>query len=384
MKLNLHPKVIPKDTPPAPLTKGGVVVGMKKEGDKEKIYFVGDDCHLLCVGATRSGKSRCLVLESICLLGLAGESIFCSDPKAELFHYTSEFLKKLGYEVLVLDFKNPAKSMRYNLLQPVIDAINEGDTDRAEMLAWDLTNNLVGKPEGEKIWTNGECSIIAAAILCVVCDNQKRPEFQNMTNVYWFISEMCRTIGNKMPLLEYLKKQSPTHPARALLSISDVAPSRTRGSFYTSALTTLRLFTSKSIYAITHTSDFTLSDLGTKKQALFVILPDEKTTFYPIASLIVSQQYELLAEAADRLWRQGAGCAMPSMCRGSISSRRSTATTSPTPSRATAKSGPICKVTTRKPYGKYRTSWAAIPHPAISSRPATGGSPHRPAPRASA
>lgn len=137
MKLNLHPKVIPKDTPPSPLTKGGVVVGMKKEGDKEKIYFVGDDCHLLCVGATRSGKSRCLVLESICLLGLAGESIFCSDPKAELFHYTSEFLKKLGYEVLVLDFKNPAKSMRYNLLQPVIDAINEGDTDRAEMLAWD-------------------------------------------------------------------------------------------------------------------------------------------------------------------------------------------------------------------------------------------------------
>ena len=39
MKLNLHPKVIPKDTPPAPLTKGGVVVGMKKEGDKEKIYL---------------------------------------------------------------------------------------------------------------------------------------------------------------------------------------------------------------------------------------------------------------------------------------------------------------------------------------------------------
>ena len=108
MKLNLHPKGIPKQEPlgaDTPLKKGGVVVGMRKEGDKEKIYFVGDDCHLLCVGATRSGKSRCLVLESICLLGLAGESIFCSDPKAELFHYTADFLKKLSYEVLVLDFK---------------------------------------------------------------------------------------------------------------------------------------------------------------------------------------------------------------------------------------------------------------------------------------
>ena len=185
--------------------QGGVVIGVKKEGNKERIYFVGEDSHLLCIGATRSGKSRNLVVQSICTLGLAGESIVVSDPKAELFDYTSEFLKKLGYEVLVLDFKNPAKSQRYNLLQPIINAVNAGDTDKAEMLAWDLTNNLVGKPEGEKIWTNGECSIIAASILCVVCDNKHRPEYQNLTNVYWFIAEMVKTIGNKMPLLEYVK-----------------------------------------------------------------------------------------------------------------------------------------------------------------------------------
>ncbi len=300
-----HPKLIPKEKPNTDdaaafaLNKGGVVIGMKKENGKEKIYFVGEDSHLLCIGATRSGKSRCLVIQSICVLGLAGESIVISDPKAELFDYTAEFLKKIGYEVLVLDFKNPQKSMRYNLLQPIINAVNDGDNDKAEMLAWDLTNNLVGKPEGEKIWTNGECSIIAAAILCVVCDNRNRPDYQNMTNVYWFIAEMVKTIGNKMPLLEYVKKLPCAHPAKALLSISDVAPSRTRGSFYTSALTTLRLFTTKSIYSITHTSDFQLSDIGQKKQALFIILPDEKTTFYPVASLVVSQQYEQLANLAD-------------------------------------------------------------------------------------
>lgn len=301
-----HPKLIPREKPnPDPNAafvpnRGGVVVGMKKENGKEHIYYIDEDSHLLCIGATRSGKTRCLVVQSVCALGLAGESIVISDPKAELYDYTAEFLKKLGYEVLVLDFKTPEKSMRYNLLQPIIDAVNEDNTDKAEMLAWDLTNNLVGKPEGEKIWTNGECSIIAAAILCVVCDNVRRPDFQNMTNIYWFIAEMVKTIGNKMPLLEYVKKLPPNHPAKALLSISDVAPSRTRGSFYTSALTTLRLFTSKSIYSITRTSDFRLSDIGEKKQALFIILPDAKTTFYPVASLIVSQQYEQLADLADK------------------------------------------------------------------------------------
>lgn len=282
------------------LEKGGIVLGVKKEGDKEKIYMIEDDTHSLCIGSTRSGKSRTLVIQSICTLGLAGESMVISDPKAELYHYTSEFLRKLSYEVITLDFKNTEKSNHYNLLQPIIDAVSERNLERAESLAWDMTNNLVGKQEGEKIWHNGEMSIIAAAILCVVCDNEKRPEYQNLTNVYWFVAEMCKQIGNKMPIIEYIKRLSPTHPAKALLSISDVAPARTRGSFYTSALTTLKLFTSKSIYSITHKSDFSLHDIGQKKQALFIILPDEKTTFYPIASLIVSQQYELLTNMADK------------------------------------------------------------------------------------
>jgi type IV secretion system protein VirD4 len=264
----------------AALKQAGVVLGMKKlDGGKEQIYFVGDDVHTLCIGATRSGKSRTIVVQSICTLGLAGESLVVSDPKGELYQFTNEYLTKIGYDVKVLDFKSPEKSHRYNLLQPIIEAINRDDTDKAEMLAWDLTNTLVGKSNGEKIWTNGEMSVIAAAILCVVCDNKKRPEYQNLTNVYWFISEMCKSLGNKMPMLEYVKKLQQNHPAKALLSISDVAPSRTRGSFYTSALTTLRLFTSKSIYAITNQSDFAIDGVGEKKQALFIILPDEKLPF---------------------------------------------------------------------------------------------------------
>lgn len=231
MKATTFPKPIPKllgrlrhksatddDTAAFGLDRGGIVIGKRDEGSGERIYYIGEDSHLLCIGATRSGKSRCLVVQSICTLGLAGESIMCSDPKGELYHYTAAFLEKLGYEVLVLDFKTPPKSMRYNLLQPIIDAVNDGDNDRAEMLAWDLTNNLVGKPTGEKIWTNGECSVIAAAILCVVCDNKKRPELQNMTNVYWFISEMCRTIGSKMPILEYVKKLPASHPANGAVN----------------------------------------------------------------------------------------------------------------------------------------------------------------------
>lgn len=126
------------------LKEGGIVIGMTKEGDKEKIHYIKDDVHTLVVGATRSGKSRCLVIPSVYTIGLSGESMVISDHKGELFQYTNEYLKSLGYDVICLDYKNPNKSTRYNLLQPVIDAVNNGDMEKAEMYAWDITNILVG------------------------------------------------------------------------------------------------------------------------------------------------------------------------------------------------------------------------------------------------
>ena len=287
------------------LKEGGIVIGMTKEGDKEKIHYIKDDVHTLVVGATRSGKSRCLVIPSICTIGLSGESMVISDPKGELYQYTNEYLKSLGYDVICLDYKNPNKSTRYNLLQPIIDAVNNNDMEKAEMYAWDITNILVGdNVSNESIWENGEKSVICVAILSVVINNlldykKSDPSYQNLTNVYWFIAEMNKKIGDKYPIDLFIEQLPKDHPARALLSISEVAPSRTKGSFFTSALTTLRLFTSKSVYNITSTSDFNIEDIGRKKQALFFILPDEKTTYYQVASLVVSQLYELLVRQAD-------------------------------------------------------------------------------------
>lgn len=281
--------------------KGGIVVGLNKSNGGEKVYFIGDDTHVLCIGATRSGKSRTVVLQSICTIGLAGESMFISDPKGELYQYTKPYLEKLEYEVVSIDFKNPLKSQRYNFLQPVIDALDVDNIPAAIDSAWDLTATLVGEPKGERIWADGEASIIASAIMSVVYDNKepKNRKYQNLTNVYFFIAEMCRTINGKMPIIEYVKRLKSDHPARALLAISEVAPSKTRGSFYTAALTTLRLFTNPLINSMTNESDYLPKDIGNKKMALFVILPDEKTTYYSIASLLVSQHYELLVKTAD-------------------------------------------------------------------------------------
>lgn len=209
----------------------------------------------------------------------------------------------MGYKIITIDFRNPLKSSRYNFLQPVIDAVNKNDYRKAEELCWDITQALVGNEETkiEKIWKDGEMSVIAGAIMSVVFDNKNNPQYQNLTNVYAFINEMCKPVGNTIPINKYIETLKTEHPASSVFGVARIAPERTRGSFFTSALATLRLFTSKSTYTMTCKSDFELTDIGKEKVAVYIILPDEKTTYYPIASLFVYQCYVALANFADEM-----------------------------------------------------------------------------------
>ena len=281
---------------------GGIAVSYERSKFRESVACITDDVHILIIGATRSGKTRCLVIQSICALALAAEGMVVNDPKGELYHYTHSFLESMGYMVQVVDFNNPKKSCRYNPLQMIIDAVNENRIDDAQTYTWDFVTFLVEKNDhSEPIWSNGEMSVIAAAVMCVVYDNRDRPEYQNLTNVYNFIANMCKPVNKVLPIDAYMDKLPDSHPAKKLMAIAKLAPDKMGGSFYTAALTTLRLFITNDIYNMTKESEFSLSDVGAKlKQALFFILPDQKTTFYPIVTLLVSQQYELLVTYAKK------------------------------------------------------------------------------------
>lgn len=284
------------------ISSGGVVVKYTSKRNYEEISVVSDNKHLICLGNTGAGKTRRILIESLCILGLARESLIVSDPKGELYQMTSKFFEKLGYEVNVIDFKTPKKSNKYNFLQPIINAIVEDDIKKAEDLTWDLVENIVQKTNSnsDPLWENGEKSIIAGSIMTVLLENKDNRDYQNLTNVYSFISNMCQTDENGlMPLTEYIENLPEENPAKKIFSISTIAPEKTRSSFFTSALSTLRLFSSNSIYTMTNDSDFKLEDIGEKKCIRYIILPDERTTFYTLATLFVSQQYQALVNLAD-------------------------------------------------------------------------------------
>lgn len=297
VKDDIHKHLIPS---------GGFVVGKEDVKGGEKIYYIDTDTHVLCLGATRSGKTRCCVLQTLGMLGLAGESIIASDPKGELVEYTKPYLEDLGYEVLTINYDEPVYSDCWNYLQPIIDFVDAGDVPAAIDATWDLTSQLVGESTGEKIWNNGEASVIAAAIMAIVYDNREgeNKRYQNLANVYYFLINMCKSVvvGNRsiLPLNVYVNLLPENHPAKALMGVSNVAPDKTRGSFFTSAVTTLKLFTNPYIANMSSKSSFRFEDFGKKKMALFFVLPEDRLTYHPLATLMVTQAYGILSKLAKR------------------------------------------------------------------------------------
>ena len=278
--------------------KAGLVLEMVKVKDKEYIRTSKESLHTLIIGSTGSGKTRRVLLETICMQILKSISFIVSDVKGELFYYTSNFAERKGYKSLAFDLRNPKKSVHYNFLQPILNALDNKDSAKAIDETWSLVSVLLGEQKGEAIWYNGESATIAAGILAVCLEAPK--ECRNMTNVYYFIAYMCRpdAEGN-MPINTYLDNLDDSHPAKIVFAMAQIAADKTRSSFFSSALGTLRLFTNPSIAEMCSKSDFDLQDISAQKTALYIIVPDEDKTLYPLVSIFIQQLYMAQVEQAN-------------------------------------------------------------------------------------
>ena len=279
---------------------GGLVIGkedIKKSffsrKIKEKIYLITKDLHALIIGATRSGKTRNVVIETITMLILAGENVFIPDLKGEIRDYTEDTAKRCGYETICINFINPYESDRKNFLEPIVQTLRRKDISRAIEETWSLVSQLVGEPpeHGDKLWNDGEAATLAASIMAVCYDNQDHPEYQNLTNVFYFITEMCSEYRGALPLQFYIDSLPEDHPAKILLAATKVAAMRTRSSFYVSAIMTLKLLTISAINQMTNASDFDIEKLieEGKKVIVYLCLPARDKTYFPLASLVLRQ-----------------------------------------------------------------------------------------------
>lgn len=148
--------------------------------------------------------------------------MFISDVKGELYLYTAEKLKELGYDVIALDYINFLKSNWYNYLDIIINAVEDNNIPLAESLINDLVNILVESNEKtEPIWKNGEQSVIKTAIMAVVLENRGRREYQTLANAYYFVAEMFKKDDEGEMLIDkYMETKEANDPIKKFFAVA--------------------------------------------------------------------------------------------------------------------------------------------------------------------
>lgn len=287
-----------------PLRKAGTIFGMEKsKNGTEKVWYNNDDLHVLLIAATRSGKSRKIFMPTIWTMAETEESMVIADPKGELYISTKEWLKNKGYNIIALNFREPAKGNQWNILYPAIKAVKDGDIPKAVECAWNIATSFVNKENAqttEPIWINGSQSVIASLIISTILDADF--EFQkHMATVYYLISELAQELKDgTIPINDYIDKLPRRHPAKAAFAGARIAAAKTRASFFASVLSELRLFTDPNIQDMTCKQDHDMEQIGIKKTAVFLIIPDENSTRNVLATLYIDQLYQSLVGLANR------------------------------------------------------------------------------------
>ena len=265
-----------------------------------KIWVDNGEYHTLVIGSSGSGKSRCVVKPLVNILAKKGESMILTDPKGELYVDSAEHLKELGYNVVVLNFRDPSRGNAWNPINLPYKYIQMGNNDKATELLDDVALNILYDPnnKGEPFWEKSAADYFSGLALGLF-EDAKEDEI-NINSIGYMSTVGEERMGASHVINEYFNLKSKTSSAYTFASNTINAPSDTQGGILSTFRQKIRLFASKeNLSEMLGHSDFDMLDIGRKKTAVFIIIHDEKTTYHSLATIFIKQCYETLIDVAQ-------------------------------------------------------------------------------------
>ncbi len=288
-------EINPKDKT---LAHAGIVV----INNGKKMWVDDGEAHNVIIGATGSGKTQIVVFPMIKVLAKAGESMILTDPKGELFEETGEMLKAYGYNVVVLNFRDPQRGNAWNPMNLPYKLYQEGNTDKAVELLDDLALNILydEKNTGDPFWEKSGADYFSGLALGLFEDATEEQVNLNSMNLMSNLGEERFGGPNNNYIKEYFKDKDPSRPAYINASGTVFAPEETKGGVLSTFKQKVKLFSSRdNLSEMLSYSDFDMKDIGRKKTAVFMVVQDEKKTLHPLATIFIKQCYETLIDVAQ-------------------------------------------------------------------------------------
>ena len=266
--------------------------------DKENAYVDNSNMHTLVIGATGSGKTAGIVNPTMKHLIKARESIVITDPKGEIYEDNYKILKEAGYQIIVLNFREPQKGSCWNPYDLPYKFQKEGNFDKANELLNDLSTNIVVDGQGQDpFWQNAAADYLTGLGLALFQDAPL--EEININSINLMINQGEERYGASTYMKEYYKMQDPTSPVAINLAGTVTTADETKAGIMTVLQQKVKtLAVTRNLSEMLSKNDFDMASIGEKPTALFMIIQDEKTTYHSLATIFIKQCYECLISTA--------------------------------------------------------------------------------------
>lgn len=275
--------------------------GLPLINNGKELYVDDGESHSIIIGSTGSGKTQYMVLPTVKLLARKGESMVVTDPKGEIYEETAEMLKEKGYNIVLLNFREPQKGNAWNPLQLPYSLYKVGNTDKAAELLDDLAANILYDEKAQNqdpFWEKSSADYFSGLALSLFDDADPSEINLNSINLMSTIGE--ERCGASTYIKEYFSTKDAASSAYVNASSVLMAPSETKGGILSVFKQKIKLFTSREVLSemLAH-NDFDMKDIGRQKTAVFIVIQDEKKTYHSLVTIFIKQCYETLIDVAQ-------------------------------------------------------------------------------------
>lgn len=291
----------------------GIVVGCTGSKHNTTAMIDTGDVHVLMIGAAGVGKTAYWLYPCIEYACASGMSFLSTDTKGDVMRNYGNIAKQYGYNVSVIDLRNPTCSNGNNLLHLV----------NKYMDLYQKENQLIYKAKAEKYakiisktiilsgmdaasfgqnayFYDAAEGLLTATILLVAefCEPEKR----HIVSVFKIIQELLAPSQKKgknqfQQLMEMLPND---HKAKWFAGAALNTAEQSMASVMSTALSRLNAFLDSELeQLLCFDTEIDAEKFCNEKSAIFVIMPEENPNTFFMISLIIQQLYREILAVAD-------------------------------------------------------------------------------------
>lgn len=293
----------------------GIIVGCQKKGSNTIAYVDDADVHCMMVGAAGCGKTAYWLYPNLEYACASGMSFLTTDTKGDLYrHYGGIAKDCYGYNVAVIDLRNPTKSDGNNILHLVnkyMDMAKEHPQDVALRAKAEKYAKIIGKT---LIYADGDASAygqnaffydaaegVLVSLILLIAEFAPKNQ-RHIVSVFKLVQDLQApsSVKGKNQFQLLMDRLPADHKARwfsgAALNTGDQA----MASVMSTVMSRLNAFLDSEMeQVLCFDTAIDAERFCNEKSAVFIVMPEENPNAYFMVSLLIQQLYREILAVAD-------------------------------------------------------------------------------------